>query len=209
MYKYIVLFCIACIFTSCQEEKIYTITTDLGVMKVKLLTSTPKHKENFEKLVAEKFYDDLLFHRIIKGFMIQGGDPESRTAKEGDPLGSGSPGYNIPAEIGAPHFKGMLSAARIGGPSNPQKESSGSQFFIVQGTTVTDEELDSMEKTKGIKYSPAQREKYKNIGGSPMLDGDYSVFGEVVEGLDVLDKITNVEIDPRDRPIKDVRMTIK
>jgi len=178
-------------------------------MKITLLESTPKHTENFKKLVSEGFYNDLLFHRVIKGFMIQGGDPDSKGATAQQPLGSGGPGYTIPAEIGTPHFKGMLSAARLGGPSNPEKESSGSQFFIVQGGPVSDEELTAIEQNKGIKYTPAQREKYLKVGGSPMLDADYTVFGEVIEGLDVIDKIANVETDPRDRPVKDVKMTIK
>jgi peptidyl-prolyl cis-trans isomerase B (cyclophilin B) len=146
---------------------------------------------------------------VIKGFMIQGGDPDSKGATAQQPLGSGGPGYTIPAEIGTPHFKGMLSAARLGGPSNPEKESSGSQFFLVQGGPVSDEELTAIERNKGIKYTPAQREKYLKVGGSPMLDADYTVFGEVIEGLDVIDKIANVETDPRDRPVKDVKMTIK
>lgn len=187
----------------------HTITTDLGTMKVKLLDAAPKHSENFRKLVKEGFYNELLFHRVIKGFMIQGGDPESKGAALEKPLGSGGPGYTIPAEIGVPHFKGMLSAARQSDAVNPARESSGSQFFIVQGGPVEDAMLDAIEREKGIKYSPAQREKYKKLGGTPMLDGDYTVFGEVVSGLDVLDKIASVETDPRDRPKKDVKMTIK
>ena len=209
MLKFITLFSLVLLLASCKNGNEFTISTEQGDMKITLLESTPKHTENFKKLVSEGFYDGLLFHRVIKGFMIQGGDPDSKGATAQQPLGSGGPGYTIPAEIGVPHFKGMLSAARLGGPSNPEKESSGSQFFIVQGGPVSDEELTAIERNKGIKYTPAQREKYLKLGGSPMLDADYTVFGEVVEGLDVIDKIADVEKDPRDRPMKDVKMTIK
>ncbi len=209
MGKFIVICSFVLLLASCKNGNEYTISTEQGDMKITLLESTPKHTENFKKLVSEGFYNDLLFHRVIKGFMIQGGDPDSKGATAQQPLGSGGPGYTIPAEIGTPHFKGMLSAARLGGPSNPEKESSGSQFFIVQGGPVSDEELTAIEQNKGIKYTPAQREKYLKVGGSPMLDADYTVFGEVIEGLDVIDKIANVETDPRDRPVKDVKMTIK
>ncbi len=209
MGKFIVICSFVLLLASCKKGNVYTISTEQGDMKITLLESTPKHTENFKKLVSEGFYNDLLFHRVIKGFMIQGGDPDSKGATAQQPLGSGGPGYKIPAEIGTPHFKGMLSAARLGGPSNPEKESSGSQFFIVQGGPVSDEELTAIERNKGIKYTPAQREKYLKVGGSPMLDADFTVFGEVIEGLDVIDKIANVETDPRDRPVKDVKMTIK
>lgn len=174
-----------------------------------MLDSAPRHKENFGKLVSEGFYNDLMFHRVMKGFMIQGGDPDSKGAPFEKPLGSGGPGYTIPAEIGVPHFKGMLSAARLGDEMNPSKASSGSQFFIVQGGPVDDAMLDAIERERGFKYSSAQREKYRKLGGTPMLDGEYSVFGEVVSGLEVVDKIAAVETDPRDRPKKDVKMIIK
>jgi peptidyl-prolyl cis-trans isomerase B (cyclophilin B) len=207
--KNIIFAFLICSFISCQENDKVTISTDFGDMKVQLFDSTPKHKENFIKLVKDGFYNDLLFHRVIKGFMIQGGDPESRGAGEHQALGSGGPGYTIPAEIAIPHFKGMLSAARQGDAVNPKKESSGSQFFIVQGTTVEDGELDAIERAKGFKYTPAQREKYKKLGGTPMLDGDYTVFGEVISGDDVIAKIADTPIDSRDRPLKDVKMKIK
>ncbi|MBK8346299.1 MAG: peptidylprolyl isomerase [Saprospiraceae bacterium] len=207
--KYFFSLLICLFLLSCSNENHVSITTEYGTMKVQLFDSTPKHKENFKKLVKEGFYNDLLFHRVIKGFMIQGGDPESRGAALDKPLGSGGPGYTIPAEIGTPHFKGMLSAARLGNEVNPSKESSGSQFFIVHGGPVTDADLDAMEHAKGIKYSPSQREKYKKLGGTPMLDGDYTVFGEVISGLDVIDKIADVPKDSRDRPTSDVKMSIK
>ena len=195
--------------SSCHDSDIVTIETEYGNMEIQLFSSTPKHTANFSKLVDEGFYDDLLFHRVMNGFMIQGGDPESRGASVDQPLGSGGPGYTIPAEIGIPHFKGMLSAARQGDEVNPKKESSGSQFFIVQGGPVDDGQLDAVEKAKKFKYSEAQRAKYKKLGGTPMLDGDYSVFGEVSSGLDVIDKIARVETDPRERPLKDIKMKIR
>lgn len=206
-----VLFVLTCCITvfSCTNKDTFTIETDYGNMVVKLLDETPKHKENFSKLARQGFYNDLLFHRVMKGFMIQGGDPESKGAAMDKPLGSGGPGYNLPAEIAVPHFKGMVAAARLGDQVNPAKESSGSQFFIVQGGPVDDAQLDAMERAKGFKYLPAQREKYKKLGGTPMLDGDYTVFGEIIDGLDVIDKIAGVQTDGRDRPVKDVKMQIK
>ncbi len=194
---------------SCHSPETFTIETEYGNMTAEVFSSTPKHKNNFEKLVKEGYYDDLLFHRVIKGFMIQGGDPESKNAAPQEPLGGGGPGYTIPAEIAIPHFRGMLSAARQGDDVNPKKESSGSQFFIVQGAPVTDEELNVQEKSKGFKYSAAQREKYKKLGGTPMLDGDYTLFGEIKSGLHVIDKISDVERDSRERPLKDIKMKIK
>ncbi len=198
------------LFTHCNRDP-YTyvnIHTDYGDMKAKLYNSTPKHRDNFIKLVKKGFYDDLLFHRVIRNFMIQGGDPQSRNAPSNAALGSGGPGYTIPAEIGRYHFKGTLAAARIGGPSNPQKASSGSQFYIVQGRPVTEKELQRFEQQKGIKYSPEDIKRYTENGGTPFLDNDYTVFGELVEGLDVLDKIAAVRTAPGDRPVKDVKMKI-
>lgn len=194
---------------SCGKKDTATISTEFGKMEVQLFSTTPKHTANFQKLVSEGFYNDLLFHRVMKGFMIQGGDPVSRGAEIEKPLGSGGPGYNIPAEIAIPHFKGMLSAARQPDSVNPTKESSGSQFFIVQGGPVDDVQLDAIERAKNFKYSPAQREKYKKLGGTPMLDGDYTVFGEVTSGLDVIDKIAESPTDGRDRPLKDIKMKIQ
>ncbi|MBK9255754.1 MAG: peptidylprolyl isomerase [Saprospiraceae bacterium] len=196
-------------FWTCKSDDVITIETSMGNMKVRLFESTPLHKANFLKLVDDGFYNDLLFHRVIKGFMIQGGDPDSKDAPQDKALGMGGTGYTIPAEIGAPHFKGILAAARQGDQVNPKKESSGSQFYIVQGNPVTDEELDAFERAKGIKYTEAQRTKYKAVGGAPMLDMDYTAFGEVVEGLDVIDKIANTPTSPRERPLTDVKMKIK
>jgi cyclophilin family peptidyl-prolyl cis-trans isomerase len=243
-------------------EKIVSIKTDFGEIKVKLYDDTPKHKENFIKLVNDGFYDDLLFHRVMINFMIQGGDPKSKNADPSAMLGNGGPGYTIPAEILPIHFhkKGALAAARLGGPQNPAKESSGSQFYIVQGKVFRPGELDTLEmainkqrkelvfrdrlnveKNKldefqknndragfdiyiaeiraetdsiynaGQKFSlnQEQREIYTTIGGYPSLDGEYTVFGEVLEGLDVLDKIAAVKTNKANRPMEDVRMKIE
>lgn len=182
------------------------IETEHGNMLVKLYDTAPKHKENFLKLANEGFYDDLLFHRVISGFMIQGGDPNSRGAAAGQRLGTGGPGYLVDAEIGKPHFKGTLAAART---QNPEKRSSGSQFYVVQGRPQTDAALNQMESSKGIKYSQEDRDRYKAFGGTPMLDNDYTVFGEVIEGLEVIDKIAAVQTDGSDRPNQDVKMKIR
>ena len=140
--------------------------------------------------------------------MIQGGDPNSRGAAPGATLGGGGPGYLLDAEIGSPHFKGALAAARTPDRGNPEKKSSGSQFYIVQGNPVNDQRLDQFERMKGIKYTEAQRKLYKEVGGRPDLDMEYTVFGEVVEGLDVIDKIAVVEGDRANRPVKDVKMKV-
>lgn len=196
-------------FSSCNNsggKTLALIETSMGDITVELYDSTPGHKANFIKLANEGYYDGLLFHRVMQGFMIQGGDPNSKTAEPGARLGSGGPGYTIPAEIGAPHFKGTLAAART---SNPEKRSSGSQFYLTQGTPQTDASLDQLEKAKGITYSPAQREKYKQLGGAPGLDMDYTVYGEIVKGLDVVDKIAAVPCDQSDRPIDNVTMKVR
>ena len=196
---------------SCGDQGIKKalIETEYGNMTVELYNSTPAHRDNFVKLVNEGFYDDLLFHRIISGFMIQGGDPNSKGAAPGQRLGSGGPGYTIPAEIGAPHFKGTLAAARLGGPSNPEKRSSGSQFYIVHGAPQNAKSLNAMASSKGIQYNQAQLDKYVELGGTPALDNDYTVFGEVIEGFEVIDQIASVQKDGSDRPIQDVKMKIK
>ena len=244
------------------DETLILVKTEFGNLKLKLYNDTPEHKQNFIKLVNEGFFNNLLFHRVIKNFMIQGGDPDSKNAEPGARLGSGNAGYTIPAEILPNHIhkKGALAAARRGGPSNPEKRSSGSQFFIVQGSVVTAGALDTMEMTlnnrakndfyqekfnaaskdlnefrknndkdgfnvrvaeiraeadslwvnhKKFTFTSEQREAYTTLGGYPSLDGEYTVFGEVVEGLDVLDKIAAVETDKYDRPLKDIKMEME
>lgn len=246
-----------------KTDDLVLIKTEFGNIKVKLYDDTPDHKENFLKLVNEGFYDGLLFHRVIKNFMIQGGDPNSKDAEQGKRLGGGSPGYTIKAEI-LPlkyfHKRGALAAARSG-TNNPEKRSSGSQFYIVQGRAFTNGQLDTLETAKNsqlrnhmlreyldnskdelmklqadkdqagfdihvaelrakvdsifnasdekFEYTPEQREVYTSIGGYPSLDGEYTVFGEVVEGMDVVDKIVEVETDQYNRPMENIIMQMK
>ncbi|MGI6717602.1 MAG: peptidylprolyl isomerase [Bacteroidales bacterium] len=247
-----------------QQKGDVIIHTDYGDIVVELYDDTPLHKENFLKLVEEGFYDSLLFHRVISNFMIQGGDPESKNAKEGAMLGSGGPGYTIPAEINPHHIhkKGALSAARQGDQVNPEKRSSGSQFYIVQGQKYNDSQIKQFDQRRADlkmqtlfneflqdsanadylnrlqeaylaqdqkkynsvieeiypeleeklnedtswKLTEEQKEIYKTIGGTPHLDNDYTVFGEVIEGLEVIDKIAAVRTDKNDRPYEDVKM---
>lgn len=242
------------------------IETSMGNMKLKLYEETPLHKANFMKLVSEHFYDSILFHRVINGFMIQGGDPNSKKAKPADTLGNGELGYTIPAEINPMliHKKGTLCAAREGDDVNPKFASSSCQFYIVQGKVRSPEDLKKAEdrinktatsnagravmkgeqgkmlKTQYDRYkgenkldsaelvskqielmiknevsksptyamSDLQKTTYSTVGGTPHLDGTYTVFGEVIEGLDVIDKIAAVKVDGNNRPEKDMRMKI-
>jgi len=244
-----------------KKDFVVTIKTNYGEMVAILYNETPKHKANFIKLAQEHYFDSLLFHRVIGGFMIQGGDPNSKKAKPGENLGNGGPGYTIDAEFNPKlfHKKGALAAART---SNPQKASSGSQFYIVQGTVVSSSAVDELkvdqgklkqglqqflskpenttlrdslsklysavtkdafnkkvfalipqiQKETGVKItkdiSPEMIKAYTTIGGVPFLDGDYTVFGEVIKGLDVIDKIAAVKKDGADRPLEDVRMYV-
>lgn len=191
-----------------SKDTLIEISTDLGTMKLKLYKETPLHRANFIKLAGEGFYDSLLFHRVIKGFMIQGGDPQSKNAAPGQMLGSGDVGYKIPAELVDTlfHKKGVLAAAR---DNNPQKASSGCQFYIVQGKVMNENEIAMAEQRMGFKMSEEQKKAYMTLGGSPWLDRNYTVFGEVIEGLDVIDKIAAVPTAPGDRPLQDVRMKIR
>ncbi|MEZ4984985.1 MAG: peptidylprolyl isomerase [Saprospiraceae bacterium] len=197
------------ILTSCTPGDGYTyalISTEYGDMKVKLYNTTPVHRDNFVKLAKEGFYDGTLFHRVISGFMIQGGDPDSKNAQPGQTLGMGGPGYDLPAEIGALHLKGALAAARN---NNPEKRSSGSQFYIVHGGAVDVARLDAIASHAGKMYSDVQKQLYQELGGTPQLDFQYTVFGEVVEGLDIIDTIAKQQTLPGDRPAKDIPMTVK
>ena len=227
--RYFILFCIAVGFFACstisnltklKESKVQIETTQ-GVIVVKLYNETPLHRDNFVKLVKERFYDGVLFHRVIADFMIQGGDPDSKTAKPNASLGNGDVGYTIPAEFKTPaiyHKKGALAAAREGDGVNPQKASSGCQFYIVEGKTFTDAELSTMEAGKIARYginslndstfrfSAEARAVYRTRGGTPHLDGNYTVFGEVTEGIDVVEKISKVKTNASDRPVEDVRV---
>lgn len=191
-----------------QKEKEHqaVISTEFGDITILLYNSTPKHRDNFIKLVNEGYYTDLLFHRIIRNFMIQGGDPQSKGAEPGRVLGGGGPGYTIDAEIGAPHIRGAVAAART---PNAAKASSGSQFYIVTGKEISPQELLQTELSKKIKYNDTQKKLYLEQGGYPSLDMEYTVFGEVISGMDVVDKISMSEANERDRPLKDVKMSIK
>jgi peptidyl-prolyl cis-trans isomerase B (cyclophilin B) len=185
------------------------ITTDSGIIIVKLYDSTPLHRDNFITLATAHFFDSLMFHRVIPQFMIQGGDPLSKNAASGTMLGNGgSDMTRIPAEFRKSliHKRGALAAARDG---NPTKASSACQFYLVQGKLITDAELNMLESRKGIKYTEEQRNIYKTIGGTPMLDQDYTVFGEVESGLEVIDKIAAMPRDQVNRPNTDIRMQIE
>ncbi len=185
------------------------LSTPMGSMVIELYNDTPLHRDNFIKLVEEGFYDGLLFHRVISGFMVQGGDPRSKNAKPNDQLGSGGPGYQVDAEIKNFHIKGALAAARTGDSVNPKKKSSGSQFYIVQGQKQTASSLINMELSKGISYPPEVKKAYVENGGTPQLDNEYTVFGQVIKGLEVIDKIAKTQTKRGDRPVEDVTMTIK
>lgn len=198
--------------SSDMQKKYYVlIETSYGNMTVELFNETPKHRDNFIKLVNEGFYNDLLFHRVINNFMIQGGDPNSRNAKPGQMLGNGNLGYTVPAEFvqGLIHRKGALAAARQGDMVNPTKASSPCQFYIVQGNVWPVEQLQVMAQRMGKTFDKQQLETYSTVGGTPHLDYDYTVFGQVIEGLDVIDKIAAVKCGPGDRPVEDVKMKIK
>ncbi|WP_257669372.1 peptidylprolyl isomerase [Parapedobacter tibetensis] len=188
-------------------HKYVRIITSKGECLLKLYEETPLHRDNFTKLVREGYYKDLLFHRVIQNFMIQGGDPNSRYAAERQRLGEDGPDYTIPAEFNDSlfHKKGVIAAAR---DNNPEKASSGSQFYLVQGRIFTDRGLDSLEQMRlgGRKIPSYQRQVYKMLGGVPHLDQNYTVFGELISGVSVIDSIATVNTDPNDRPLENQRM---
>jgi len=186
-----------------QEETVkFVIHTDYGDIKGYLYNDTPQHRDNFVKLVKEGWYDGSVFHRVIKDFMIQGGHSAS---------GKMDPGYRIPAEFQPGHFhkKGALAAARQGDQVNPEKKSSGSQFYIVQGRVFNEPTLKMMEQQMGKTFSEEQQKAYTTVGGTPHLDGEYTVFGQVADGFDVIDKIAAVKTKPGDRPVEDVKISIE
>lgn len=186
------------------------IETDSGTMIAKLYDQTPRTTNNFVKLVKRHFYDGLLFHRVVKGFMIQGGDPESKHAKAGQILGNASLKYTIPAEFDTSlfHEKGAIAMARETDDINPKKASSSTQFYIVEGRIFTDAEMNRIEEQFHIKIPESHREIYKTIGGAPFLDMNYTIFGQVISGLDVIDKIAHAAKDKNDRPLHDIKMKI-
>lgn len=195
------------VVTKKDRKRDVLLQTNYGDITIRLSDSTPLHRDNFLKLTKIHFYDSVLFHRVIKNFMIQGGDPDSKNASAGIPLGNGGPAYRIPAEFRQTlfHKKGVIAAAR---DNNPEKASSGSQFYITQGKIFTEAGLDSVETYRLKRKIPANhREVYKTAGGVPHLDQNYTVFGEVVKGLEVVDKIADVETSKgadKDRPIENV-----
>ena len=267
---WILLIILACSAVACksgqkkdgnmEKETVFNIETSMGDIKVKLYNETPKHRDNFIKLAKDGTYNGTLFHRVIKDFMVQAGDPESKNAPKGKMLGSGDVGYTVPAEFVYPkyfHKKGALSAARQGDEVNPKKESSGCQFYIVTGKVFNDSTLLNMEQQKNqnkvteafnalaqkhmkeiykmrkandqdglyalqdtlfiqaeaeaakqpdFHFTPEQIKAYTTVGGTPHLDGEYTVFGEVVEGMDIVDKIQQVKTDRSDRPEEDVKI---
>ena len=267
---WILLIILACSAVACksgqkkdgnmEKETVLKIETSMGDIKVKLYNETPKHRDNFIKLAKDGTYNGTLFHRVIKDFMVQAGDPESKNAPKGKMLGSGDVGYTVPAEFVYPkyfHKKGALSAARQGDEVNPKKESSGCQFYIVTGKVFNDSTLLNMEQQKNqnkvteafnalaqkhmkeiykmrkandqdglyalqdtlfiqaeaeaakqpdFHFTPEQIKAYTTVGGTPHLDGEYTVFGEVVEGMDIVDKIQQVKTDRSDRPEEDVKI---
>ena len=195
-----------------RKKDIELVTTE-GTIILRLSDSTPEHRDNFIRLVKSHYFDSMLFHRVMNGFMIQAGDPNSIRAVAHQRLGDGGPAYTLPAEMitGLFHKKGALAAARKGDDVNPERRSGGSQFYIVHGKTFTDAQIDSIEivRLQGRKVSPERREYYKTIGGTPQLDGNYTVFGEVVKGQEVVDKIAMMPVSTGpdvNRPLQDVRI---
>lgn len=217
MRKLLILALLPLLVFACKKsENIVVMETTKGVIELKLYDATPLHRDNFVKLVKEGAYDSLLFHRVIQDFMIQGGDPDSKNAAPGAPLGEGDRPYTVPAEFrldqGIFHRRGVLAAAREGDDINPEQRSSAMQFYIVWGKIFDDEGIENVQKrldgrTGGkVKLTPEMCEVYKTVGGTPHLDGQYTVFGEVISGLEVVDSIQRVPTDSLDRPVEDVRI---
>ncbi|MCD6062423.1 MAG: peptidylprolyl isomerase [Flavipsychrobacter sp.] len=202
----VVSLCLATtLFAQKRNEDKIVIETEYGKIVLALYENTPKHRDNMFKLVKEKFYDSTLFHRVIPNFVIQGGDPDSKRATPGQALGEGDLGYKVPAEINSVnyHQRGALGMAR---DNNPEKASSACQFYIVVGKKYSDEELNNISKKTGRNFTPVQRNMYKNKGGTPHLDGNYTVFGVVEEGMEIVDRIAAETRNTMDRPDKDIKM---
>lgn len=207
----------AMMLAGCRQKETHVVMeTTVGTIELKLYDETPLHRDNFIQLVKENAFDSLLFHRVIQDFMIQGGDPDSKHAAPGVLLGEGDRPYTLPAEFrleqGIYHRRGVIASAREGDDVNPERRSSAMQFYIVWGKVFDDEGLDKVQerldqRTGGsVRLTPEMREVYKTVGGTPHLDGQYTVWGEVVDGLDVVDAIQRVPTDANDRPLEDVRI---
>ena len=193
-----------------QDRVKVKITTNYGDLVAELYNETPIHRDNFIKLVEKGFYDGTLFHRVIPRFMIQGGDPVSKEENPKQSLGNGGPGYTLPAEFNPLFFhkKGALAAARMPDGVNPKKESSGSQFYIVEGQVYNESTLAQLAKRIGASFTEEQKKTYAKLGGTPHLDGNYTVFGEVIQGLELISKISNVQRDKNNLPLEKVIMKI-
>jgi len=198
------------LFVYSQERVKVKITTTYGDMVAELYNETPIHRDNFIKLVKDGFYDGTLFHRVIPAFMIQGGDPVSKEEKPSQTLGNGGPGYTLPAEFNRNFFhkKGALAAARMPDGVNPKKESSGSQFYVVEGKVYDEKTLEVFARRMGTTFNMEQIQAYTRVGGTPHLDGNYTVFGEVTKGLELISKISNVKRDKNNLPLEKVIMKI-
>jgi peptidyl-prolyl cis-trans isomerase B (cyclophilin B) len=214
-YLSLIIFLVSCSATKNTNKDVpknnfVKIETDSGTMIAHLSNKTPLTTRNFIKLVKQHFYDGLLFHRVIKGFMIQGGDPDSKKAKAGQVLGEGGLKYTVPAEFDTSlfHQKGALAMARESDDVNPKKASSSTQFYIVAGRTFTDKEMDKIEEKFKIKIPESHRIIYRTMGGAPFLDMNYTIFGQIVDGLDVIDKIADAARDENNRPLTDIGMKI-
>lgn len=190
--------------TFAQKYKV-VMKTSAGTIHIELFDETPQHRDNFVKLAKEGFYDGTLFHRVIQGFMIQGGDHESKNAEPGARLGMGSLGYRVPAEFDKEliHVRGALAAAR---DNNPEKASSSNQFYIVDGKKFTEENIKRLATNKGMEYTEEQIKAYVEEGGAPHLDGDYTVYGRVIKGMEIVDEIAKSKKDRFDRPEEDQKI---
>jgi cyclophilin family peptidyl-prolyl cis-trans isomerase len=203
---FIILFLVICL-TATAQTHVAKIVTNYGTIKVMLYDGTPLHRDNFIKLVNQHFYDSLLFHRVIKNFVIQAGDPTSKYASDTAKLGDGDLGYTIPAEIMPDRYYHKLGALAMARDENPAKASSACQFYIVQGKPANDSTfIKSKQRTGGYETPEAHKQVYRTDGGVPHLDTRYTVFGEVVSGLNIVDKIAAVETDSNDRPKEPVRI---